>query len=337
MLANCAYIGGAVDECEFDACEVLPEEPAPLDLLERDGGERTFELDAWARFDLPSEDYYDLEAYPEGYTAYDGSHVWKFIYDNLSFAGSTKERRQCIGGICPEDDENCWRAVFDRSISGMHASIACHVVDDFSEDDDECLAEFRRRLQPEAHPERLRNLNFAFSLVLTALREARGVLGAYAFEPGDAALDGELRDKVRTLVSASLLDEPALSKMAPLLREGAVMATECVLATDDESGDEFVDETGIWQMRQRSRAMLRAMDCVQCGACRLHGKVCWFGIATAMRLIYSDTKSKPLSRIEVAALITTLAKLGTAVRFAEEMTHVEEEEDAAQAAAPATA
>ena len=321
MLANCAYIGGAVDECEFDACEVLPEEPAPLDLLERDGGERTFELDAWARFDLPSEDYYDLEAYPEGYTAYDGSHVWRFIYDNLSFAGSTKTRRTCIGGICPEDDENGWRAVFDRSISGMHASIACHVVDDFSEDDDECLAEFRRRLQPEAHPERLRNLNFAFSLVLTALREARGVLGAYAFEPGDAALDGELRDKVRTLVSASLLDEPALSKMAPLLREGAVMATECVLATDDESGDEFVDETGIWQMRQRSRAMLRAMDCVQCGACRLHGKVAWLGIATAMRIIYGDTSSKPLACVEVAGLITTLAKLGTAVRFAEEMTN----------------
>lgn len=321
MLANCAYIGGAVDECEFDACEVLPEEPAPLDLLERDGGERTFELDAWARFDLPSEDYYDLEAYPEGYTAYDGSHVWRFIYDNLSFAGSTKARRTCIGGICPEDDENGWRAVFDRSISGMHASIACHVVDDFSEDDDECLAEFRRRLQPEAHPERLRNLNFAFSLVLTALREARGALGAYAFEPGDAALDGELRDKVRTLVSASLLDEPALSKMAPLLREGAVMATECVLATDDESGDEFVDETGIWQMRQRSRAMLRAMDCVQCGACRLHGKVAWLGIATAMRIIYGDTSSKPLARVEVAGLITTLAKLGTAVRFAEEMTN----------------
>lgn len=321
MLANCAYIGGAVDECEFDACEVLPEEPAPLDLLERDGGERTFELDAWARFDLPSEDYYDLEAYPEGYTAYDGSHVWRFIYDNLSFAGSTKARRTCIGGICPEDDENGWRAVFDRSISGMHASIACHVVDDFSEDDDECLAEFRRRLQPEAHPERLRNLNFAFSLVLTALREARGALGSYAFEPGDAALDGELRDKVRTLVSASLLDEPALSKMAPLLREGAVMATECVLATDDESGDEFVDETGIWQMRQRSRAMLRAMDCVQCGACRLHGKVAWLGIATAMRIIYGDTSSKPLARVEVAGLITTLAKLGTAVRFAEEMTN----------------
>ena len=88
MLANCAYIGGAADECEFDACEVLPEEPAPLALMERDSSEREFELDSWARLDLPSEDYYDLEEYPEGYTAYDGSHVWEFIYDKLSFAGT---------------------------------------------------------------------------------------------------------------------------------------------------------------------------------------------------------------------------------------------------------
>ncbi|KAH8073030.1 ERO1-like protein [Aureococcus anophagefferens] len=313
MLANCAYIGGAVDECEFGSVRVLPRPRAGP--ARRDGGERTFELDAWARFDLPSEDYYDLEAYPEATRPTTGATSGGSSRQPVA-AGSAKARRTCIGGICPEDDENGWRAVFDRSISGMHASIACHVVDDFSEDDDECLAEFRRRLQPEAHPERLRNLNFAFSLVLTALREARGALGSYAFEPGDAALDGELRDKVRTLVSASLLDEPALSKMAPLLREGAVMATECVLATDDESGDEFVDEAGIWQMRQRA-AMLSAMDCVQCGACRLHGKVAWLGIATAMRIIYGDTSSKPL-RASVAGLITALHGFGTAVRFAED-------------------
>ena len=340
MLANCAYIGGAPDECEFDACEVLPEEPTPTAFLERDGVERPFELDSWARFDLPSEDYYDLESYPEGYTAYDGSHVWRFIYDNLSFGGTERAEslRDCRGAICGSaQDENGWRAVFDRSISGMHASIACHIVDDFSEDDDDCLEEFKRRLEPRDHPERLRNLHFTFALVLTALREAKTTLQTYDFDRDDEALDAQLREKVVSLVSSPLLREPALEAMAPLLREAAVTASECVLASDESGDDEWLEEAGIWQMRQRSRAMLRAMDCVQCGACRLHGKVCWFGIATAMRLIYSNTKSKPLSRIEVAALITTLAKLGTAVRFAEEMTHVEEEEDAAQAAAPATA
>ena len=57
MLANCAYLGGALEECSFDACEVLPEEPVPQSVLDRDTHERGFELDAWARFDLPSEDY----------------------------------------------------------------------------------------------------------------------------------------------------------------------------------------------------------------------------------------------------------------------------------------
>ena len=36
------------------------------------------------------------------------------------------------------------------------------------------------------------------------------------------------------------------------------------------------------------RAVLRLFDCVQCGACRIHGKVAWFGVATALKLIYSD-------------------------------------------------
>ena len=123
LLANCAYLGGAPEECEFDACEVLPVDPVPLHLMERDRKERGFELDAWARFDLPSEDYYDLEEYPEGYTGYDGSSVWKFLYENLTFGKEAIEE---------ENDPNGWHNVFDRAVSGLHASIACHVVDDYS-------------------------------------------------------------------------------------------------------------------------------------------------------------------------------------------------------------
>ena len=49
----------------------------------------------------------------------------------------------------------------------------------------------------------------------------------------------------------------------------------------NEDDDEWLEETGVWQVRQRSRAVLRLFDCVQCGACRIHGKVAWFGVATA--------------------------------------------------------
>ena len=113
------------------------------------------------------------------------------------------------------------------------------------------------------------------------------------------------------------MDGDNIKRVAPLLRAAASQASECSLETSGD--DEWIEEKGIWEVRQRSRAVLRLFDCVQCGACRIHGKVAWFGVATALKLIYSDASTRPLCRVEVAALLTTLAKLATAVRFAEEM------------------
>ena len=306
LLANCAYIGGPPDECEFDACEVLPVEPVPKKLMERDMEERGFELDAWARFDLASEDYYNLEEYPEGYTGYDGSSVWKFLYENLTFGQEA---------IAEENDPNGWHSVFDKAVSGLHASIACHVVDDYSDDDEECAAEFTRRIA--CHPERLSNLRFAFALVLAGVRESKQAMKKTKFDD-DPDVDQSTRELVQGLFDDhSFMDGDNIKRVAPLLRAAASQASECSLETSGD--DEWIEEKGIWEVRQRSRAVLRLFDCVQCGACRIHGKVAWFGVATALKLIYSDASTRPLCRVEVAALLTTLAKLATAVRFAEEM------------------
>merc|ERR1712196_466905 len=211
-----------------------------------------------ARFDLPSEDYYDLEEYPEGYTGCDGSSVWKFLYENLTFGKEAIEE---------ENDPNGWHNVFDRAVSGLHASIACHVVDDYSDE--------------------------------------------------DAKIDASTRELVQGLLDDhSFMDGENIKRVAPLLRAAAAQASECSVLTNEDD-DEWLEETGVWQVRQRSRAVLRLFDCVQCGACRIHGKVAWFGVATALKLIYSDASTRPLCRVEVAALLTTLAKLATAVRFAE--------------------
>ncbi|KAJ8601737.1 hypothetical protein CTAYLR_006750 [Chrysophaeum taylorii] len=302
MLANCAYIDEQPDECEFDTCEILPLDPPPAALLARDASERRFELDCWARMDPPSPDYYDLAEYPEGFTGYNGSHIWRFIYDNLAFGRY-------------EDDPDGWRAVFDRTVSGMHASVSCHVADGM-EDDDTCAREFQQRLGN--FPERIANLHFAFAVVLAAVGEARGILQTYDYDVGDKAHAAEASALVNSIVSQDILAEPGLEQAADLLREAGAAANECVLVANDDS--RYIEETGIWQMRQRSRAMLRAMDCVQCGVCRLHGKVCWLGLATALKLIYThEGVSKPLARLEVAALVVALEKLASSVRFCFEM------------------
>jgi len=334
MLANCAYLEGTPDECDFDACEILPVEPTP-EVLSRDAAELDFDLDAWARLDPPSQDYYDLEQYPETYTAYNGSHVWHFVYDKLCFrAAAAREEKQRRDDAPLDDDalddaaaldsaldsdfdDDDWRAVFDRAVSGVHASISCHVAEGYP-DESAVQAEFDRRVGH--HPDRVANVHFALAVVLTALREAKASLLAYDYDiqQGEDATK-KTRNLAHRIATQPILDDDDLATVAATLREAGMMANECVLAVNQDK--QFLEESGIWQMRQRSRAMLRLMDCIACGVCRLHGKVCWFGLATAFKLIYSDRRTKPLARVEVAALIVALEKLASSVRFINEMTN----------------
>ena len=100
----------------LDACEIEPTEEVPSRIRERDEDEYEFELDSWARWDMPSDytEYYDLEQVcpplhsipsstgeplsctrvgfygtrvqvPEQNTGYDGSRVWRFIHQKICF------------------------------------------------------------------------------------------------------------------------------------------------------------------------------------------------------------------------------------------------------------
>jgi len=311
MLANCAYLDDPPEECEFDACEIVPVEPPPAALQTRDASEMRFELDAWARTDPPSSDYYDLNEYPETYTAFNGSHVWDFIYSKL-----------CFGSPALVDDDD-WRNVFDRAASGLHSSISCHVAENFpSGDDDEendddlgVQAEFDRRLGD--HPYRIANMHFAFALVLAAVREAKSSLLTFDYAVDDASASRRTAEVAHRIANQAIFADEDLALLAATLREVGATANECVLSSNEDN--DFLEESGIWQMRQRSRAMERLMDCVACGVCRLHGKVAWFGIATAFKLIYADRRTNKLSRVEAAALVVALDKLASSARFAQDM------------------
>jgi len=55
------------------------------DIKSSDFIEHEFKLDGWARWDMPSDDYYDTLLFPEDYTGYDGAEIWKFIHDRIGF------------------------------------------------------------------------------------------------------------------------------------------------------------------------------------------------------------------------------------------------------------
>ncbi|KAJ1494174.1 hypothetical protein T484DRAFT_1766277 [Baffinella frigidus] len=87
LLSSCTYFPTADQPCDMDRCEIEGAEDVPEVLRERDAGEHEFRLDGWVRWDMPGDftEYYDVYSEPERYTGYDGSKVWSFIHERISF------------------------------------------------------------------------------------------------------------------------------------------------------------------------------------------------------------------------------------------------------------
>jgi hypothetical protein len=62
ILASCEYLPQELFECYTEGCEILPidEEEVPESIRNVDQEEYDFELDGWGRWDMPTQDYYDL-------------------------------------------------------------------------------------------------------------------------------------------------------------------------------------------------------------------------------------------------------------------------------------
>ena len=57
-----------IREAGTASCEIFPlDDPVDEGILERDSREYDFELDGWVRWDMPSEDYYDVFENREAY------------------------------------------------------------------------------------------------------------------------------------------------------------------------------------------------------------------------------------------------------------------------------
>jgi ERO1-like protein alpha len=259
--------------------------------------EHDFELDGWGRWDMPTDDYYDLQAFPEGYTGYDGSEVWNFIHNTI-----------CFAGIRYEDEH--WKADFNKAVSGLHSMISAQVNrgiqarvdageaftdDEIWRDPD---AEFIRRLSPRGEtPLALENLYFSYMLLLKAACKARPVL-----LDSCASVDGAAGAALRDVLDDPILNDSSMAVAGRKLEDHVRRNPGSVEA--------------LWEARMRTRELIRIMNCVQCNKCRLHGKISTMGISTALQILVSEGGRIPsLHRVEIATLFATLHKFSTAVDF----------------------
>jgi ERO1-like protein alpha len=261
------------------------------------GGGGNQEQDQEDEEDNPQDEeqyqYINLLANPERYTGYKGEHahrIWAAIYGQSCFASP--------GGpsLLKAELERCTeKRVFYRLISGMHASISAHLVGDWLLDEAKGewgpnMPEFRRRFvdAPEAG-ERVANLYFAYLFVLRAVTKAAPLLADPAqYETGIAEEDSRTRELV-----AALLGSPAEDGAVDGAGEGAgaagALASACPLPFDE--GRLWRGEEGPELRRQLQSAfqnITRVMDCVGCEKCKLWGKLQTLGVATALKILFSE-------------------------------------------------
>lgn len=312
MLGSCEYMPQELFECYSETCEIYPidEEDVPERVAAVDMAEHEFELDGWARWDMPSEDYYDITQFPEEFTGYDGSEVWTFIHNRIAFHDDS---------ITDEYNADNWKADFNKAVSGLHSCISAQIVrgiekkitqgEDFDEDCEwtDPKVEFERRLSENGEtPQALENLYFGYMLLLSAVRVAKDRL----VEDCDSGkMDDGATEALRNVLTSPLLDEPNIKVASRKLHDHAVRDEESVNA--------------LWEARLRTREMFRIMNCVQCNKCRLHGKIGAMGLSTAFQLLLGRTGEggdvQRVHRVELAALMTTLSKFSTAIKFCKKM------------------
>lgn len=275
----------------------------PTAIRDVDVREQDFELDGWARWDMPSNDYYDTEEFPEGYTGYDGSEIWDFIHNKICFADYGY-------------DDDHWKADFNKAVSGIHSVVSAQVVrgiqekvnagEEFTSEEiwRDPKIEFDRRLSKTGEtPMAMENLYYAYMLFLSAAAKAKDKLLA---DCQSGKIDSESATVLRGLLSLPVLGDPAVEVAPRRLHDHALQS-----------------RNNLWEARLRTRDLLRLMNCVQCNKCRLHGKVAMMGMSTALQIHLGRTGEggdpSRIHRVELAALMSTIYKFSRAVDFCKRM------------------
>ncbi|RLV94502.1 Endoplasmic reticulum oxidoreductin-1 [Spathaspora sp. JA1] len=262
--------------------------------------------------------YVDLLKNPERFTGYGGNQsfdVWKAIYSENCFPNTNP--MSMLNGA--QEEEQCVeKNLFYRLISGLHASIAVHLSNEYL---NSVTGEFYPNLKIFMERvgyfnDRLANIYFNYALVSQSLVKLNEILPLKEFilsgyddispVQQQQLLDNNFTDK------AEVYEELLFDDIIPALSSNLLFNTSSLFGPgiDPNLKNEF---------RARFKNVSAIMDCVGCDRCRMWGKIQTIGYGTALKILFESedpiNKDKlKFRRIEIVALINTLDRLSRSIK-----------------------
>ncbi len=264
----------------------------------------------------------DLMLNPERNTGYNGTHIWRAIYEE-----------NCIDVDGITDQPMCYEErVLYRLLSGLHASTTLSIAKNYYPPN---KMKKRENWEPNPqyfydqfhdHPEYIRNLHFSYVVLLRALKKASPVLYKYEIRTGNI-----VDDETATILLKRLLDSSILTSCNGVFHafdESLMFKPKHIVSANGKDFDDpFTKSEEIVALQQNFKGVFHnissILDCVQCQQCKLHGKMAMLGYGTALKILFTSREeliASSLSRNEVVAFINTIAKMSEALMDIRELT-----------------
>ncbi|KAJ1619470.1 endoplasmic reticulum Oxidoreductin 1-domain-containing protein [Pavlovales sp. CCMP2436] len=260
-----------------------------------------FWLDMCSRIPTVSGQVVNLRLNPESDTGYNGSAIWAAMYQENCFVRASQPSSMCLE-----------ERVLYRLLSGMHASTNIHVAAHHNASlslHASGVDIFARHFAGE-RSERLRDLHFAFVVLLRAVQKGAEFIRDFPYAQGVSAEEGQ---RTGALVGR-LLDSCILQSCASVFS-----------AFDEALLFQKPHEHTWWSLRRQFKGVFHnishIVDCIPCQKCKLHGKLQLLGLGTALKwlLLPADLIHSTTSREELVALVNTLGKFSRAISWSRQL------------------
>ncbi len=241
---------------------------------------------------------------PETWTGYQGQKIWEAIYMENCF-------RKHVDDLCLEEK------LFYRIVSGLHSNINLHLSQNFldieiekSKENEQLNSNHELSYYTNitmaydrviAHPARVNNLFYLYSLVLTTLHKAEKTLVNYEYETGNIE-ENKLINKNITEFYNIFNSHPNIFPVQKLNE-------------NNEYLKKFFEYNKIDEIKMRFRNISSIIDCVGCQKCKLHGKLQIYGLATMLKILFDKNEIVNLKRNELIAFVNLASKIHRSVGY----------------------